>query len=55
MRQVLAKHWDWEPADINDPQGLSDHVLNLHNKLTEGIKYIHGECDVDVSESCHSQ
>ena len=49
-RHVAAKHWDWEPADIDDPQELSDHAQNLYSELTEGIKYIHGECDTEVSD-----
>ena len=50
MQHVAAKYWDWEPANINDPQELSDHVQNLYTELTEGIKYIHGECDAEVSD-----
>ncbi|KIK18408.1 hypothetical protein PISMIDRAFT_14390 [Pisolithus microcarpus 441] len=44
-RQVIVKHWDWEPSDFDDPQQLADHILGLYNDLTEGTKYIHGDCD----------
>ncbi|KAI5989833.1 hypothetical protein EDC04DRAFT_2614280 [Pisolithus marmoratus] len=44
-QQVVAKHWDWEPDDFDDPQELVDHVLELYNYLMEGTKYIHGNCD----------
>ncbi|KIK19778.1 hypothetical protein PISMIDRAFT_13429 [Pisolithus microcarpus 441] len=44
-QQVIVKHWDWEPSDFNDPQQLADHILGLYNDLTEGTKYIHGDCD----------
>lgn len=54
-RQITVKHWDWEPTDIEDPQELLDHVLGLYNELTEGIKYVHGECDIEVSESLYSE
>ncbi|KAI5990742.1 hypothetical protein EDD15DRAFT_2369460 [Pisolithus albus] len=44
-RQVIVKHWDWEPSDFDDPQQLADHILELYNDLMEGTKYIHGDCD----------
>ena len=25
-RQVVAKHWDWEPHDLDDSQQLLEHV-----------------------------
>ncbi|KAI5989729.1 hypothetical protein EDD15DRAFT_2370455 [Pisolithus albus] len=44
-RQVVARHWDWEPDNFDGPQELADHVLELYNYLTEETKYIHGDHD----------
>ena len=32
-------------------EGLSDHILYLYNELTEGTKYVHGECNMEVSDT----
>ena len=48
-RQVVTKHWDWEPHDLDDSQQLLEHVLELYNSITEETKYIHSDADTEVS------